>query len=234
MLAAMFRLLKVLLLLAGLAGLAFVVFFVQLGDKTLYQHLVGISRTEEARVLGGEIEKKAEAVAGEVKHKVPALLSGQPAPESAPDAAPLADIPREDRKALDALLRSKRTVDQHCGSKKELYGYVVERIATAQRAALEQAIAGEESYEGKMRLFLTLVVSGMRRHIQETSKADWMQQFARELGGRAPVVDQAAVANLGRIFRVQVGPYQSPDETRALCARLKGAGLGCSVVAQTQ
>jgi hypothetical protein len=108
----MFKLVKVLLLLAGLAGLAFLVFFVQFGDKTLHEHLVGISHTDEARALGGEIEKKADAVAKEVKEKVPDLISQVTPPGPAPaDAGPLSDIPREDRKALDALLRSKKAAD---------------------------------------------------------------------------------------------------------------------------
>jgi AcrR family transcriptional regulator len=72
---------------------------------------------------------------------------------------------------------SKRTIYQHFGSKKELYGYVVERIADTQRAQLSALIAEEPGYAARMERFLTLVVSGMRTHIQETSKSDWLQEF---------------------------------------------------------
>lgn len=72
---------------------------------------------------------------------------------------------------------SKRTVYQHFSSKQELYGYVVGRIAEAERARLSDAIAGVQGWAAKMERFLVLVIGGMRRHIRETSKADWMQEF---------------------------------------------------------
>jgi len=72
---------------------------------------------------------------------------------------------------------SKRTVYQYFSSKQELYGYVVERIAEGQRTHLSRLIADEPGWAAKMESFLTLVVAGMRRHIQETSKADWLQEF---------------------------------------------------------
>jgi AcrR family transcriptional regulator len=72
---------------------------------------------------------------------------------------------------------SKRTVYQHFSSKKAIYAFVVEGIAAQQREQLESLIADEVGHAAKMRLFLTLVVSGMRKHIQATSKSDWMQEF---------------------------------------------------------
>jgi AcrR family transcriptional regulator len=72
---------------------------------------------------------------------------------------------------------SKRTVYQHFGSKKELYGYVVDRIADAECSRLEQLIAAEPTWRAKMQRFLRIVVQSMRLHIQETSKSDWMQEF---------------------------------------------------------
>jgi hypothetical protein len=104
----MFKLVKVLLFLVGLAGFVFIGFFVRFGEMTLYQHLVGIGRTDEARALGGEIEKKAEAVAREVKGQVPSLIPGGKSPPPAADAGPLGDITRKDRQALEALLRAKK------------------------------------------------------------------------------------------------------------------------------
>jgi AcrR family transcriptional regulator len=72
---------------------------------------------------------------------------------------------------------SKRTIYQHFSGKQDLYAYVVGRIAEAQRVQLSDAIADVPGWAPKMERFLTLVVGGMRRHIQETSKADWMQEF---------------------------------------------------------
>ncbi len=56
--------------------------------------------------------------------------------------------------------------------------------------------------------------------------------FAREMGGRAPVVDQTVAGSLGTIYRVQVGPFASARDTEALCAKLKGEGMECRVVTQ--
>jgi hypothetical protein len=55
-------------------------------------------------------------------------------------------------------------------------------------------------------------------------------QFARELAGRAPVVDQVTAGDFGTFYRVQVGPFASARETEGLCAKLKSGGLDCRVV----
>jgi len=72
---------------------------------------------------------------------------------------------------------SKRTVYQHFSSKRDLYAYVVDRIGDSEEARLRGALESEPTYRAKMLRFLTLVVGGMRAHIAETSKADWMQEF---------------------------------------------------------
>jgi hypothetical protein len=57
-------------------------------------------------------------------------------------------------------------------------------------------------------------------------------QFARELGGRAPVVDQVSAGNFGNFYRVQVGPFAAGPETDELCGKLKSGGLDCRIVSQ--
>ena len=57
-------------------------------------------------------------------------------------------------------------------------------------------------------------------------------QFAAELAGRAPVIDQVSAGNFGMFYRVQVGPFASVRETAGLCAKLKSGGLDCRVVGQ--
>lgn len=57
-------------------------------------------------------------------------------------------------------------------------------------------------------------------------------QFVRELGGRAPVVDQVAAGNFGNFYRVQVGPFAASRETEELCEKLKLGGLDCRIVSQ--
>jgi len=101
----MFKLLKLAIVLVVLAGVGYVTFFVPLGEHTLYQHLVGISQTEEAQELGAEIEKKAENVKQEVAAKVPDLVAPAASPQA--DGQPLGDISGQDRAALDKLLHEK-------------------------------------------------------------------------------------------------------------------------------
>ncbi len=54
-------------------------------------------------------------------------------------------------------------------------------------------------------------------------------QFARELGGRAPIVEQSPVGTSGPLYRVSIGPFTSARDTESLCARLKGDGLDCRI-----
>ena len=54
-------------------------------------------------------------------------------------------------------------------------------------------------------------------------------QFARELGGRAPMVEQSTVGTSSPLYRVSVGPFASVRDTETLCARLKGDGLDCRI-----
>jgi len=72
---------------------------------------------------------------------------------------------------------SKRTIYQHFDGKRGIYAYVVDRIGDAEAQRLAEAIAGEPNHRAKMERFLRVVVTGMRAHIQSTSKADWMQEF---------------------------------------------------------
>ena len=72
---------------------------------------------------------------------------------------------------------SKRTIYQHFGSKRDLYAYIVDRIAATERTRVADLVADEPTWRAKTEKFLRVVLGGMRQHIQETSKADWMQEF---------------------------------------------------------
>ena len=52
------------------------------------------------------------------------------------------------------------------------------------------------------------------------------------LAAREPEVDEAVVGNMGSFYRVRIGPFASAQEGQAACARLKGSGVDCLVVAQ--
>lgn len=58
------------------------------------------------------------------------------------------------------------------------------------------------------------------------------ERLGRELGGRVPVVDQAAMGSIGTLYRVQIGPFASASDSQGLCAKLKSEGLDCRIVSQ--
>jgi hypothetical protein len=101
---------KWLLVLLCLAALAYFAFFVPLGERTLYRHLVGISETEEAQELKDELSKKAQDVKDDVAEKIPSIGAKDDARGSGDAAgAPLSAPSEKDRRALDDLL--KRAAD---------------------------------------------------------------------------------------------------------------------------
>ena len=52
------------------------------------------------------------------------------------------------------------------------------------------------------------------------------------LATREPEIDEAVVGNMGSFYRVRIGPFASAQEGQAACAKLKGPGIDCLVVAQ--
>jgi hypothetical protein len=102
----MFRLIKWLIVIVCLAALAYFALFVPLGERTLYQHLVGISKTDEAQDLKAELSKKAKDVKDDVTSKLPTL--GPPAGSKNPSGegagSPLSEPSEKDRRALRELI----------------------------------------------------------------------------------------------------------------------------------
>ena len=47
-----------------------------------------------------------------------------------------------------------------------------------------------------------------------------------------PQIDQTVMGNMGSFYRVLLGPFASAQETQSVCAKLKGSGLDCLVMAQ--
>lgn len=62
-----FRLLRS-FLLVGLVG--YLLFFVQLGNRTPFQHLMRITKTEEARELSREVRKTTKRIRNEIGHQI--------------------------------------------------------------------------------------------------------------------------------------------------------------------
>ena len=55
-------------------------------------------------------------------------------------------------------------------------------------------------------------------------------EYGAAIGAREPEIDEATVGNMGAFYRVRIGPYASPLEGQAACAKLRGSGLDCLVV----
>lgn len=69
-----------------LSAVVWFVFFVELGERTLFQHLARIAQTEEAQDLGREVRQAGERVGDEARR---AIAEG----EHRPDAAVSTDAP---------------------------------------------------------------------------------------------------------------------------------------------
>ena len=58
------------------------------------------------------------------------------------------------------------------------------------------------------------------------------REHGAALAAREPEIDEAVVGNMGSFYRVRVGPFATQAEGQATCAKLRGSGLDCLVVAQ--
>jgi hypothetical protein len=56
-------------------------------------------------------------------------------------------------------------------------------------------------------------------------------QYAAVLGTRQPEIDETVIGNMGTFYRVRIGPYASAEEPGSLCAKLRGSGLDCLILA---
>jgi hypothetical protein len=129
----MFKLIKLTLFLAVLLGGVYLMLGIQFGDKTLYEHLSGISKTDEAETLKSEIGKKIDGAKQDLKKKASSLaleeLDEMRGEKTAKGSTGSSGEPSDaDPKALSAVI-----------SKKNL-----EAGETVDRAALDRLIRRKE------------------------------------------------------------------------------------------
>jgi len=92
-----------------------------------------------------------------------------------------------------------------------------------------ETAAVREAPEGRIRIQVGMA----RTHDQAQAMAVKIKrQYGQVVGQREPEIDEAVVGNMGSFYRVRVGPFASPQEGQAACAKLKGSGLDCLVVTQ--
>jgi hypothetical protein len=96
-----------------LAILAYVVLVMPFGEKTLFDHLVNISKTDEAADLKKEITKKVDDASTELKSRAKRLTTNKPPtadaekPEPKDEAPPPPRLTDRDRERLEALIRDR-------------------------------------------------------------------------------------------------------------------------------
>ena len=119
----MSKLVNFILVIVALAALGYVAFCVPLGEKTFYEHMVGISKTDEAKKLEGEIEKKVKNAADDLTDKLKkqaadlaeakreALLKGDDKKEDGDSEKVEAEHSNEDKKDLGELIHQAAEPD---------------------------------------------------------------------------------------------------------------------------
>ena len=101
------------------AVLAYLSFFVEFGELTIYQHMSGIARTDEAKELGAQIEKKVDStvdgISGEIGDKTSNLIARVNGDDTRPVSASRTkskgnagnEPSNDDRAALKKLILNK-------------------------------------------------------------------------------------------------------------------------------
>jgi hypothetical protein len=56
-------------------------------------------------------------------------------------------------------------------------------------------------------------------------------QHAAILGSRQLEIDETVIGNMGTFYRVRIGPFANAEEPSPLCAKLRGSGLDCLIMA---
>jgi len=103
----MFKFIKFIVGLVVFGAFVYLVVTVPFGEKTLFQHAMGISQTNEAQNLGREVSKKIEDAAVEVKDRVSDKESTPKIRvEPVKDKGSSVAISDQDKQALKRLLSS--------------------------------------------------------------------------------------------------------------------------------
>jgi SPOR domain len=94
-------------------------------------------------------------------------------------------------------------------------------------AAAPAAAAAVKPPAGKYKLHIAAVRS--RAEAEALAQKLTTQQGAA-LKSRMPIVDEAVIGSMGTFYRVRVGAFATPDESRGVCNTLRSSGFDCLVV----
>lgn len=88
---------------------------------------------------------------------------------------------------LDEVARemhiSKKTIYVHFEGKREIYEYIVARRAEQERLRMKALVSQLPGTRARVETLVRFVLTAARAHIDETSEAEWMQEF--EVAGDA-------------------------------------------------
>jgi cell division septation protein DedD len=101
--------------------------------------------------------------------------------------------------------------------------------AEARTQRMETAAISQARPEGRFSVQLAMLRSPDEA---KALAAKVRREYATVFASREAEIDQTVVGNMGTLYRVRVGPYATPSEGQAACAKLKGSGLDCMVVTQ--
>jgi hypothetical protein len=145
-------------------------------------------------------------------------LSSTPSPTPPPPAA--APTPAGDAVELGAPASASTKAASGWTRNTQVHGGTTPQLETA---------AVRVAPEGR----ICIQVGMARTHDQAQAMAVKIKsQYGQAVGRREPEIDEAVVGNMGSFYRVRVGPFASPQEGQAACAKLKGSGFDCLVVTQ--
>jgi sporulation related protein len=107
------------------------------------------------------------------------------------------------------------------------------RQAASARTAvpLSTAAAREPAPKAHGGAYRVQVAAVRSRKEAQAVAARLKKDQASLLGSREPEVDETVVGNMGTFYRVRIGPFADASEPNALCAKLRGMGLDCLIVA---
>ncbi len=88
---------------------------------------------------------------------------------------------------LDEVARemhiSKKTIYTHFDGKRDIYAYLVDGMAAAEKTKLAASVATLPTYSARIEAVMTYVLKSARAHIDETSENEWAQEL--EIAGDA-------------------------------------------------
>jgi AcrR family transcriptional regulator len=86
-----------------------------------------------------------------------------------------------DKANLDNVARemkiSKKTIYVYFSSKREIYGYIVERQAAREKMRLAASVVGLPTYAAKLEAVMRFVLDSARQHVNETGRDEWLREY---------------------------------------------------------